>query len=155
MNESERIAGELRKALDGEAWHGPSLRQALEGVTAHAAADRPVAAAHSIAEISRHIATWNDVVRRRIGGESPTVSEDQDWPVFEITPPSWDRLREEVLETGKSLVEAIRAFPPARLHDERPGVGGTWHELMLGQLQHVVYHSGQISLLRKAAKSRS
>ena len=66
MNESERLAGELDKALNGEAWHGPSWREALEGVTPEQALAHPVPGAHSIAEVVRHAATWHDVVRRRL-----------------------------------------------------------------------------------------
>ena len=55
MKESERIADPLRRAWEGEAWHGPPLKEILAGVTAAQAAARPAAAAHSIWEIVHHI----------------------------------------------------------------------------------------------------
>jgi hypothetical protein len=48
MSEAARIADQLRRAFDGEAWHGDSLFEILEGVTAERAAARPIADAHSI-----------------------------------------------------------------------------------------------------------
>jgi len=33
MNETGRIADQLKRAFYGEAWHGPSVREALDGVT--------------------------------------------------------------------------------------------------------------------------
>src|SRR6267378_3569421 len=34
MKETDRIVDQLRRAYEGEAWHGPSVREVLEGVTA-------------------------------------------------------------------------------------------------------------------------
>ena len=55
MKESERIAEQLRRAWEGEAWHGPPLKEILAGVTAQQAAARPVGGAHAIWEIVLHI----------------------------------------------------------------------------------------------------
>ena len=80
MNESERLAEQLTRALNGEAWHGPSWREVLDGLGHRAAAHRPIAEGHTIAEVLLHATTWNDVVRRRLEGESPEVTESEDWP---------------------------------------------------------------------------
>ncbi len=151
MNESERLAAEIEKALDGGAWHGPSLREALQGIDRQAALERPVAGAHTIAEIALHATTWNDVVRRRLEGEAPQVPDDQDWPRAEVPDDAaWDAIVSRVFDTGHALCEAVRRFPPAKLLEERPRVGDLWFHLVVGQLQHVLYHTGQVSLLRKA-----
>lgn len=80
MNESQRLADQLTRALNGNAWHGPSWKETLEGVTREAALHRPIPDGHSIAEVLLHATTWNDVVRRRLEGETPQVSDAQDWP---------------------------------------------------------------------------
>jgi len=77
MNESERLADQLTKALNGDAWHGPSWSEALEGITREGALHRPITEAHSIAEIVLHATTWNDLVRRRLLGELPEVTETE------------------------------------------------------------------------------
>ena len=46
------------------------MKEVLAGVTARQAAARPIAAAHSIWEITAHIAVWEEVVRRGLGGEA-------------------------------------------------------------------------------------
>ncbi|MBK6315515.1 MAG: DinB family protein [Blastocatellia bacterium] len=61
------IANQVRRVYGGDAWHGPSLREALDGVTAEQAAARPIGETHSIAELVAHIGGWSDLVRRRIG----------------------------------------------------------------------------------------
>jgi len=152
MNESEWLAGEMEKALNGGAWHGPSWREVLAGATRPAALHRPIADAHTIAEIVLHTTTWHDVVRRRLEGETPEVSDDEDWPAVNLPgEEAWSTAVGRCFETGRALCEKVRRFPAGRLHDRRPNGEGTWFELIIGELQHVLYHAGQIAVLRKAA----
>ena len=51
MTEIERILDQLKRAYEGDAWHGPSVREALAGVNAKQAHARPLANAHSIWEL--------------------------------------------------------------------------------------------------------
>jgi hypothetical protein len=37
------------------------------------------------------------------------------------------------------------------MQERRPGMDQTWYAMLIGELQHVLYHAGQVSLLRKAA----
>lgn len=151
MNESERLASELQKALNGEAWHGPSWRELLEGVTREDALERPVAGAHNMAEIVRHVTTWEDVVRRRLEGETPAVSDAEDWPRPDLEGESaWQATIERLFVTSRALCETVARFPVERLQERRPGMDQTWYAMLIGELQHVLYHAGQVSLLKKA-----
>ena len=151
MNECERLADQLTRALNGDAWHGPSWREALEGITREAALHRPIPEAHTIAEIVLHATTWHDVVRRRLEGESPEVSDAQDWPAASFSDEaSWSAAVARLFETGNTLAATVRRFPAGKVHGTRPGVDGTWFELIIGELQHVLYHAGQVGLLKKA-----
>lgn len=153
MNESERLAMELDKALNGGAWHGPSFREALDGVDLAAALRRPIPEAHSIAEIVQHATTWHDVVRRRLDGETPQVPDEQDWPkAAPADAAAWAALRQQLHETGRTLCETVRAFPVEKLHQQRPRIDDTWYSLISGELQHVIYHAGQIAVLRKSGR---
>lgn len=152
MNESERLAGQLDRAMNGGAWHGPSVHEALEGVTRTAALARPVATAHTIAEIVGHAATWHDIVRRRLEGESPQVPDEVDWPPSALADDAaWEASKRRLAETARELSGTVRRFPPEQWHEPRPRVGDTWFDLVAGELQHMTYHAGQIALLRKAA----
>ena len=151
MNESKRLAEQMTKALNGDAWHGPSWREALEGIDREAAGHRPIPEAHTIAELVLHTTTWLDVVRRRLEGESPNVSDSENWPsaAFEDEG-AWSAAVARLFESGKALMGVVNEFPAEKLHDKRPGVDGTWYDLIVGELQHLLYHAGQVSLLRKA-----
>jgi DinB superfamily len=151
MNESQRIADQISKALNGDAWHGPSWREILDGVGRDAAVHRPIPEAHSIADVVLHATTWHDVVRRRLQGETPEITDALDWPKASLADePAWDLVRARLFESGKGLTEIVASFPEAKLLEKRPGVDGTWYELIIGELQHVLYHAGQAALLKKA-----
>src|SRR5208282_4382207 len=79
-SESARIADQLRRAFDGEAWHGDSLFEILEGVTAARAAARPIAGAHTIWELVLHVAAWDGAVLRRLGGAAVELSDAENFP---------------------------------------------------------------------------
>ena len=78
--EVERIRDQFRRAFDGEAWHGPSVLQLLNGITAEQAAAHPIPGAHSIWELVLHVAAWRGAVAARLGGKSPDLPDVGDWP---------------------------------------------------------------------------
>jgi len=48
MSETTRLADQLRRAFKGEAWHGPSVLEILDGIDAKRAATHPIDGVHSI-----------------------------------------------------------------------------------------------------------
>jgi uncharacterized damage-inducible protein DinB len=153
MSESARIAEQLRRAFEGDAWHGDSVLEILEGVDASAAAARPIASAHSIWELLLHVAAWDDVVRRRLGSrEAITLSDAENFPgVHDLSAGAWDRAVQKVVHTHRELVRAVEDLPDARLTEHVPGKDYDIRFMLHGVVQHELYHAGQIALLKKAA----
>jgi uncharacterized damage-inducible protein DinB len=152
MKEAERIADQLRRAMQGEAWHGPSLREILAGVTAAQAAARPIAAAHSIWELVNHITAWEGIVLRRMGGEAvKNVSSEIDWPpVGEKSEAAWQQALAALEASNHRLCDAIAKLPDKRLRERVPGKQDSFYGELHGIVQHDLYHAGQIALLKKA-----
>ncbi len=145
--EVERYRRTLKRSWAGLAWHGPSLEQALEGVTPEIAARTPAAGEHSIWELTRHIALWTRVVLETIEGTPyPTLEPPADWP--KPSGSSSDAVVElEREETA--LITALKTFPDSRLDEmvtERKGY--TFAVMVEGLIEHNAYHSGQIVILR-------
>lgn len=151
MTESQRYADLARRAHEGDAWHGPSLREALEGVDARAAAARPIAEAHSIWEIALHIAAWDGVVARRLREEFVSEPEEGDWPaVNDTSPEAWRGALTLVDERGRAFASAVAALEQSDLADSEADKPSARFTSAHGQIQHKLYHAGQIALLRKA-----
>ena len=152
MSETERIADQLRRAFEGEAWHGPSVKEALAGVTARQAAARPIPLAHTIWEITAHIAVWENAVLKRLEGQIVQPEGAQDWPPEgEGGERAWAELLARLEAGNRALCDAILAFDESRL-DESPGANRpSLYVLLHGIIQHDLYHAGQIVLLGKGA----
>ena len=56
QSQSVLLTEQLRRAFDGDAWHGPAVLELLADVDAATAAARPLPNVHSIWELVLHIA---------------------------------------------------------------------------------------------------
>jgi uncharacterized damage-inducible protein DinB len=152
-SEAARIADQLRWAFDGEAWHGDSVFEILEGVTAAQAAARPIARAHTIWELVLHIAAWDDAVLRRLGGVAMEPSDAENFPpVTDASEAAWRKALAQVRRDHEKLVAAVASLPDSRLAAVVPGKEGahyTFYYMLHGVVQHELYHAGQIALLKK------
>ncbi len=151
MKETERIRDQLQRAFAGDAWHGPSVLEILENVTASQATTRPIAGAHSIWELVLHIKAWSDACRRRIAGDRAELADEENFPTIDDTSDeAWQNTQTSLRESHQRLNEAIAAVDEKRLDEPilegMPSVYITLH----GAVQHSLYHAGQIAILKKA-----
>ncbi len=153
MSEAARIADQLRRAFDGEAWHGDSLFEILDGVTAAQAAARPIKDAHTIWELVLHIAAWDGVAVRRMGGVVAELADAENFPsVTDVSEAAWHATLADVRRVHEELVAAVAALPDSRLDEIVPGkpvAHYTFYYMLHGLAQHELYHAGQIALLKK------
>jgi len=146
------LADDLRSIVEGKAWHGPALGELLRGVDAAQAQAHPIAAAHSIWEIVLHVATWQEVVRRRMHGEMLTVAWEENWPPPPATADdgAWAEAVEGVRRGAARLGAEMLELAPARLEETVRGKGHTVRQMLRGVIQHGAYHAGQVALLKRA-----
>jgi len=147
-----RIADQLRRAFDGDAWHGPSLRELLSEVKAAQASAHPLPGAHSIWELVLHIEVWTGAALRSIQGTPmpKIVGTTEDWrTVGDSSPEAWNKTVKNLFETKDQLAAAIEKFEDSRLTETVPGRKYDFYYLFHGIVQHSLYHAGQIALLKK------
>ena len=153
MSEISRIAQQLKLAYEGEAWHGPAVLEILSGVDARAAAARPIPNAHSIWELTLHISGWEDVIRRRLGGEACTLGDADNFPdVKDKSEAAWNKTVEALKLTNQQLLKAMNGLPDSRLTDRVPGKNYDVYTMLHGAVQHALYHAGQIAILKRASE---
>jgi uncharacterized damage-inducible protein DinB len=154
--EPARIADQLRRAFDGEAWHGPALLELLADVDAAAAAAKPLSDVHSIWELVLHVEAWDGAALRRLSGEKcQPKGEDNFPPVKKATAAAWRKAVAEMKRTHQALVKRVAGLPDSRLHDRVPGKRYDFYHMLHGMAQHELYHAGQIAILKKAGKKIS
>jgi len=153
MSEIDRILDQLKRAYEGNAWHGPSIKELLSGVTAEQAHARPLSNAHSLWELVHHIAVWEDVGRRRLEGDPAEVpiSTPEDWPpADDASDAAWEKAKAALERGHQALVEAISRVPESRLDEPILEGKSTVYVTLHGVIQHDLYHAGQIGILKKA-----
>jgi uncharacterized damage-inducible protein DinB len=157
MSETARLADQVRRAFEGEAWHGDSILEILQGVNAAMAAAHPIQNAHSIWELVLHVAAWDAAVLTRTGGTAIQLSDEQNFPpVKDTSEAAWHKAIEHAKHTHDELVKAVVAFPDSRLQEQVPGKTESYYNffyMFSGIVQHELYHAGQIALLKKAGTS--
>jgi uncharacterized damage-inducible protein DinB len=153
----DSLIADLDRTYRGPAWHGPSLREALESLTAVEASARPVAGAHAIFELVHHVSAWIEVVRRRFEGEVKDEPDDGDFPPpgQKIDQSAWNLMMERLDERQRALLTTVRAFDEKRLHEAAPRNASSssrpsFFVTLVGLTEHNAYHTGQIMLLRRA-----
>ncbi|HKW25325.1 MAG TPA: DinB family protein [Terriglobales bacterium] len=153
IDEKSRIADQLKRAFEGDAWHGPAVLEVLEGVSARAAASKPLPGAHSIWELVLHIAAWDGAIRRRMEGQALQLTDAQDFPpVKDTSDAAWREALENVKQRHTELIQGVLSMPDHRLTSQVPGKDYDFYHMLHGAVQHELYHAGQIALLKKVAR---
>ena len=154
QSQAARIADQLRRAFDGNAWHGPALIELLEDVDAVTAAATPLPKIHSIWELVLHIAVWDGAASRRLSGEKCQPTGLANFPLVSTsTEVAWRKAIAETRHTHDALVRTVGALPDSRLGDRVPGKRYDFYRMLHGIAQHELYHAGQIAILKKAQTS--
>lgn len=154
MSEIDHIKTQLERSIQGQSWHGPALLEILSDVSSEEASSRPIANAHTIWEILRHITANADLVRRRLEGDTNSLKPEEDWPT---APTAGDekRFKNDIMrmeQAHEQLFSLISALPSSRLHEPvLPGFS-TVYVTLHGLVQHNLYHAGQMALLKKGIR---
>jgi hypothetical protein len=151
----ELLLDALREGYDGPAWHGPTLRQALRGLTASDAAWRPAPERPSTWDIVLHATYTRHAMLHRL---DPTLTDrfprrmrSNWWPRLpdELTAATWRADLSLLREYHQRLLHAISTTSAARLATRRTGKARTLAQEVLGVAFHDVYHAGQIRLITR------
>ena len=155
MSELDRIRDQFRRAFEGEAWHGPSVLALLDGVTAQQAAAHPIPGAHSIWELTLHIAAWERACLRRLNGDPAQLTDTEDWePVNDTSDAAWETTKQHLINNHRELLDAISRVDESRLNESiyvDPNIPySSVYVTLHGVVQHDLYHAGQIAIVKKA-----
>jgi uncharacterized damage-inducible protein DinB len=155
-NECYRMADQLRRAFEGNAWHGPAVNELLADVSAMQAVARPIGSAHSIWELLLHIEAWERVAIGAISGTAmpKPMPPEQDFPrIAHEGETAFATAKDLLFKVTQQLAAAIERFDANRLEDTVPGRSYDFYHLFHGMTQHALYHAGQIALLKKAVQA--
>ena len=167
MIELKRISKQLQTTFEGlitgvkpsSAWHGPSVLQLLDDITADQASTPPSTESHTIWELIRHISVWEDVAQKCLEGEKfRWLPDEEEWPIVQNTSDvAWQQTIDELKSSHQHLLETLLRFDVTQVDSiapSEPSVPAPWsttsfYALLIGIIQHAAYHAGQIAILKK------
>jgi hypothetical protein len=143
----------LNEVYAGPAWHGPSVKEALAGVTAAAAAQKLDPDRNSIWELVLHLAHGRHLMIERVmnaaAPEFPRAVREPWWPVVdnEMDDSAWAADLRLLDDYHARFVDAVRDATPQQLA-RVPKLGDQpISQQLLGMAVHDGYHAGQIRQL--------
>lgn len=154
MSEIARIVDQMRRGWDADAWHGTPLWTMLRDVTASEANMRPIPGSHTIAELVQHLVYWKQATVQRVNGELVSPSHDEQWPPHRDTSESaWRQVLKLLQSRHQALMQTIEKLSDQQLPQPIAGRDYDVYVQLHGSLQHDLYHTGQIALLKRAART--
>jgi hypothetical protein len=136
----------LNEAYHAKAWHGPTLRGSLRGVTAEQAVWRPSNGRHNIWELAVHASYWKFAVRRKILKDKSLSFGERGANWFERAVAGEAAWKADVARLDRehdALLQMVRSLESPQLSEAQTV------RLIRGVALHDIYHAGQIKLLIK------
>ena len=148
-----RIIDQLNLTYESEeAWHGPSVVEILRDVSWQMANEKITPNSHSIAELVYHMTSWRIFCVKKLQSDKTfDIKKDKDWKLFPIFDEfEWETLQMELSLSQEELVSELENRQEDEFLDEIvPGREYDYYTMLHGIIQHDIYHSGQISILKK------
>ena len=158
--EINNFIGEFETVFNGEPWYGKSLMAVVNDADTKNVFKKPAGSSgnnentHSAYEIFHHLYAWRDLLVRRLNGDtkaSISMDSKEDWTPqpAQQNADTWKTLVKKQEQNQKDLVEALGKWKDADLDKNFAGTTYPLRTFLVGQVQHDIYHIGQIALALK------
>ncbi|WP_428328096.1 DinB family protein [Mucilaginibacter sp.] len=155
MTISEELRQDLENVLSGAAWYGTPIYTIIDEVSFETAYEKPPGSVHNIANIVLHMLSWTEEVMDRMNGMNAQRPSSGDWPhPGDPDEEKWQTYVSDLKLVNVNLLKVIQDFPEEQWNEpinyDREGQAvATYKQTVVGFIQHQVYHTGQIALLKR------
>ena len=150
MNSSAQLAKHLRDVYTGGNWTASNLKDNLAGISREQAVQQ-VYGFNSIAALVYHMNYYVVAVNNVLRGAPLTASDRYSFDGPPINNAAdWEILLDKTWKAGEEMAELVAQMPEERLwEDFAENKYGNYYRNLLGIIEHIHYHLGQIALIRK------
>lgn len=152
-SEISRLHQMLQNSWNGPMWHGANLKEVLADIDFQKAYRKPGAGSHNIYELVMHIYCWRKFVIEQLKGNAAytvVINSETDWPVnYDQTEEKWNAALNQLERSQDELLIELDGLNDEMLEELVPGRKFNWYSLIHGVVHHDIYHSAQISILKK------
>jgi uncharacterized damage-inducible protein DinB len=140
---------------EGEPWFGRSMTAILKEIAPSQAYKKSADGQHSIYEILQHVLAWRELFVKRLTGDTTAsiqLNSGADWAGLPTarTAENWNKLLTRLSENQQELMSALKQQKDNLLEEEFANSNATLVTHLEGNLQHDIYHLGQIAILNKS-----
>ncbi|HMF71003.1 MAG TPA: DinB family protein [Flavitalea sp.] len=154
----KRYILQLQQIYYGDSWIDEDIEKKLRNINEENAFIKPDGYIHSVAEVVSHLVEWRKELTERLqfGRHAKlTMGSENNWRSNEILKKSgWAYLKEQLDNTQKDLIALIETKDDSFLDSKWSGEYD-YDYLLVGLIQHDIYHLGQIGLIYKMITYRS
>ena len=145
---------EFETIYSGEPWYGKSLMAVINDADPKNVFKKQKETGHSAYEITSHLYAWRDLLVKRLNGDTTSsieVNSKDDWPVLpkKQSADTWKELVKKLEKNQHELIEALPKWNNGSLDKDFAGTNYSLRTFLNGQIQHDIYHIGQIALTIK------
>jgi uncharacterized damage-inducible protein DinB len=147
---------EFETIYNGEPWYGKSLMAVIKDADPKTVFKKQKDTGHSVYELTHHLYAWRDLLVKRLNGDTKAsieVNSKEDWISLpkEQTAATWKDLIKKLEQNQQELIRSLPKWTNGSLDKEFAGTSYTLRTFLNGQIQHDIYHIGQIALAIKNA----
>jgi uncharacterized damage-inducible protein DinB len=146
------IVEKMKEVYEGDPWFGRSAKSLLNDVNEKVVYQKP-SGQHSILELLWHMITWKEFVISRLrpaADKDLRYFEKNDWRKLDHTDTTvWKKGLEQFHQLHKDLVELTWQEKDELLSKRVEERNYDFRKLLLGVIEHDIYHLGQIAYLTK------
>lgn len=155
MSISSQIAKHVREIYFGGNWTTSNLKDQLSDVSREEAV-YTYDSLNSIATLVYHITYYIPRVTKVLEGEPLVAKDDESWECPPIKSENeWESLLFQIWSDAENFADLIESIPDEKLsHDFHDAKYGTYFRNLIGIIEHLHYHLGQIVILKKLIKPK-
>lgn len=149
MKLTKVIAQHFYEVHYGDSWTDVAVKDVLKDITWRQAVQK-IGEANTIAVLLHHMDFYNRVVYNRCFEEDQKEVRHEDSLHAEVNnDEDWLQLQKRYFDLAEKIHAAILALDDKILFTVRAGNQNTYYKNLQGLIEHIHYHLGQISLLKK------
>ncbi len=156
MNLSQHLAKHLRNVYFGGNWSSSNLRDQLSDLSWEEATTQ-TGNLNSILKLTYHITYYVREVSKVLQG-GPLEARDKysfDHPEIRSRE-EWERFRERLWQEAETFASLIDQLPESRMwEDFSEAKYGNYFSNLLGIIEHLHYHLGQIAIIKKLLRNET
>lgn len=145
------LIDQMQTNYEGSPWYGNSFVEIMDGIESDLAFWEPNPGAHSIAQLVWHIVYWRQSLIKRLAGDTlykGSMKSMENWYTKEkLMETGWESIKFRFANSQHEMVSLLQKQNDSLL-EEAYSEKATFRDLILGILQHDLYHMGQVAYLK-------